>query len=293
MIRRENPVRRTPSARWNASTQGYIGALTSGRRRLRFVFLPILVAVLLILWDGMAGANERVVQVAAAADLKFALDEILESFHRQHQDIKAQVTYGSSGNFFAQLTNRAPFDVFFSADVDYPRKLVEQGLALKETEFLYAVGRLVVWVPRQSSVDLERLGIQALLDPSVRKIAIANPKHAPYGRAAEAAMRKLGVYEQVQERFVYGENIAQTAQFIQTGAADIGIIALALALAPALREEGRYWGIPLDAYPRLDQGGVVLAWAKDMAAAQALRAFVLGPEGKAVLRRYGFFLPGE
>ena len=260
---------------------------------MRFVLVPILVAVLLILRGETVGANERVVRVAAAADLKFALDEIIASFHRQHQDIKAQVTYGSSGNFFAQLTNRAPFDVFFSADLDYPRQLIEQGLALKETEFLYAVGRLVVWVPRRSSVDLEHLGIHALLDPSVRKIAIGNPKHAPYGRAAEAAMRKLGVYERVQERFVYGENIAQTAQFVQTGAADIGVIALALALAPALREEGRYWEIPLDAYPRMDQGGVVLSWARDMPAAQALRAFVLGPEGKAVLRRYGFFLPGE
>jgi molybdate transport system substrate-binding protein len=233
------------------------------------------------------------VQVAAAADLKFALDEIIDSFHRQYPDIRAQVTYGSSGNFFAQLSNRAPFDIYFSADVDYPRKLIEQGLALRETAFLYAVGRIVVWVPRRSSVDLEHLGIQALVDPSVRKVAIANPKHAPYGRAAEAAMKTLGVYEQVQERLVLGENIAQTAQFIQTGAADIGIIALALALAPALREEGRYWEIPLDAYPRMDQGGVILPWAKDMAAAQALRTFVLAPQSKDILRRYGFSLPGE
>jgi molybdate transport system substrate-binding protein len=102
-------------------------------------------------------------------------------------------------------------------------------------------------------------------------------------------MRKLGVYEQVQERFVCGENIAQTAQFIQTGPADVGII----ALAPALRHEGRHWEIPLEAYPRMDQGGVILPWAKDMAAAKALRTFVLAPEGKAVLRRYGFFLPGD
>jgi molybdate transport system substrate-binding protein len=106
-------------------------------------------------------------------------------------------------------------------------------------------------------------------------------------------MRKLGVYDQVQERLVFGENIAQTAQFVQTGAADIGIIAMALALAPALRGEGRYWEIPLEAYPRMDQGGVILPWARDMAAARELRAFVLSAEGKAVLRRYGFFLPGE
>jgi molybdate transport system substrate-binding protein len=183
--------------------------------------------------------------------------------------------------------------LYAGADIEYPRKLIEQGLALKETEFLYAVGRIVLWVPRRSSLDLERLGMQALLDPSVRKVAIANPKHAPYGRAAEAAMQTLGVYAQVQGRLVLGENIAQAAQFIQTGAADIGIIALALALAPALREEGRSWEIPRDAYPRMEQGGVILPWAKDMAAAQALRAFVLGSEGKAVLRRYGFSLPGE
>jgi molybdate transport system substrate-binding protein len=253
----------------------------------------VLVAVLLLIWAGAAGANQRHIRIAAAADLMFALDEIIESFHRQFHDIKAEVTYGSSGNFYAQLSNRAPFDIYFSADVDYPRKLIEQGMADKHTEFIYAVGRIVVWVPRRSTIDLESLGIQALLDPSIRKIGIANPKHAPYGRAAEAAMRKLGVYDQVQERLVFGENIAQTAQFVQTGAADIGIIAMALALAPALRGEGRYWEIPLEAYPRMDQGGVILPWARDMAAARELRAFVLSAEGKAVLRRYGFFLPGE
>ena len=251
---------------------------------------------LLVLGVGGAvsqGESDRMVVVAAAADLRFALDDMLRAFRARHPGIQVRVTYGSSGNLFAQLFNRAPFDIFFSADLDYPRQLVEQGLAEKATLFLYAVGRIVVWVPRRSSVDLEGRGIQALLDPSVRKVAIANPQHAPYGRAAVAAMKALGVYEQVQDRLVYGENIAQTAQFIHTGAADIGIIALALALAPALRDAGRYWEIPLDAYPRMDQGGIILSWAKDMEAAQALRAFVLGPEGKAILRSYGFFLPGE
>ncbi len=264
--------------------------------RQRWTVWPALVAGLLLLWGGAMwaeGASERVVQVAAASDLKFALDEIVQAFQGHHPDIKTQVTYGSSGNFFAHLSNRAPFDLFFSADVDYPRKLIEQGLAVKATEFLYAVGRIVVWVPRRSALNLERLGIQALVDPSVRKVAIANPKHAPYGRAAEAAMKTLGVYAEVQGRLVLGENIAQTAQFIQTGAADIGIIALSLALAPALREDGRYWEIPLDAYPRMDQGGVILSWVKDIAAAQVLRAFMLSPEGKDILRRYGFFPPGE
>ena len=106
-------------------------------------------------------------------------------------------------------------------------------------------------------------------------------------------MKTLGVYEAVRERLVYGENIAQTTQFVQTGAADIGIIALSLAVAPALKEEGRYWEVPLESYPRIEQGGVILSWATDAIAAYALQAFVIGPEGRRILHRYGFFLPGE
>jgi molybdate transport system substrate-binding protein len=239
------------------------------------------------------GPAERVVSVAAAADLKFALDDLLAEFRRSRTDIQVKVTYGSSGNFFAQLSNRAPFDVFFSADVDYPRRLIDRGLAARESLFVYAVGHLVVWVRRDSPLDVEKLGAQALLDPRVKKVAIANPRHAPYGRAAEAALKKWEVYDQVKDRLVYGENVAQTAQFVETGAADVGLVALSLALAPGLRDKGRYWQVPLDAYPRLEQGGVILGSARDRAAADALRAFVTGAEGKAVLRRYGFFLPGE
>jgi molybdate transport system substrate-binding protein len=135
--------------------------------------------------------------------------------------------------------------------------------------------------------------MQALLDPLVHKIAIANPSHAPYGRAAEAAMKTLGVYEKIRDRLVYGENISQTAQFIESGAADIGIISHSLAVAAPLRDEGRFWEIPLDAYPPLEQGGVILSWAEDRAAAEAVRGFVLGGEGKTILRRYGFRLLGE
>jgi molybdate transport system substrate-binding protein len=232
-------------------------------------------------------------RIAAAADLKFALEEVRAEFERAHPSIQIEVSYGSSGNWFAQLSNRAPFDLFLSADMDYPHRLVEQNLAERESEFVYAVGHLVVWVPKDSPLDLERLGIQAVVDPTVRKVAIANPKHAPYGRAAEAALKKFGVYDQVKDRLVLGENVAQTAQFIETGSADIGLIALSLALAPTMREKGRYWEVPLDAYPKLEQGGVILSWAQDHEAAAAVRSFLMSAEGKAVLRRYGFFLPGE
>src|SRR5262245_17504149 len=238
-------------------------------------------------------AGKQEVRVAAAADLKFALDEVVQAFGERHPHIDAKVTYGASGTFFAQLGNRAPFDLYLSADVEYPRKLVEQGLADKESEFLYAVGHLVVWVPQASPVDVETLGLKALLDSAIKKVAIANPRTAPYGRAAEAALRSLGVYEDVKDKLVLGENIAQAAQFVQSGAADAGVIALSLALAPPMRDQGRYWEVPLDAYPRLEQGGVILSWAQDRQAAEQLRSFLLGGEGRAVLKRYGFVLPGE
>jgi molybdate transport system substrate-binding protein len=237
--------------------------------------------------------QRREVSVAAAADLKFALDEVGAAFEAAHPDVKVNVAYGASGTFFGQLSNRAPFDVFFSADVEYPRKLVGAGLADKDSLFTYAVGHLVVWVPKDSPLDVEKLGAKALLEPSVRKVAIANPKHAPYGRAAEAALKSLGVYDQVKDRLVLGENVAQAAQFAESGSADAGVFALSLALAPTLRDKGRYWEVPPGAYPRLEQGAVVLSWAKDREATDALCAYVKGEKGREVLRRYGFLLPGE
>lgn len=232
------------------------------------------------------------VAVAAASDLKFAFDEVVTEFTRQNSRIEVKVTYGSSGNFFTQLSNQAPFDLFLSADIDYPRKLIEDEKALRETEFQYAIGHLVIWVPNDSILNLEP-GVPALADPAVRKIAIANPKHAPYGRAAEAALKHFGIYEQVSDRLVLGENVAQTAQFVESRAADVGIIALSLALAPAMREKGRYQEIPLEAYPTLEQGGVILSWVKDRDATDALRSFVMSGAGRAILKRYGFLLSGE
>jgi molybdate transport system substrate-binding protein len=237
-------------------------------------------------------AGKQEVRVAAAADLQFALADVVQAFRDRHPGTDVRVTYGASGTFFAQLSNRAPFDLYLSADIEYPRKLVEQGLADRDSAFLYAVGHLVVWVPRSSGIDVEKLGVKALLDPAVKKVAIANPRTAPYGRGAEAALRSLGVYEGVKDKLVLGENIAQAAQFVRTGSADAGVLALSLALAPPMRDQGRYWEVPLDAYPRLEQGGVILSWAQDRQAAAAFRSFLLGDEGRAILKRYGFVLPG-
>ena len=254
----------------------------------------ILVRLLLgaILPAVFATSNLRAaeINVAAAADLKFALDELVKEFGTTQPAITVKTTYGSSGNFYAQLENKAPFDLFFSADITYPKKLADSGLALDRDVFLYAIGRIVVWTPKQSTIDVEKLGIQALLDPSVKKIAIANPTHAPYGVAAVRAMKSLKIYEQVKPKLVYGENVAQTAQFVQSGAADIGIIALSLAIAPQMHDTGKYWQVPLEAFPTMEQGGIILKWTKDAESARAFRDFVLGEHGREALKRYGFFL---
>ena len=226
--------------------------------------------------------------IAAAADLEFALDELGREFRSAHPDVDLQPVYGSSGNFYAQIRNQAPFDIFLSADLEYPRKLVREGIGVESSLFVYGAGRLVVWVPAASRLD----PATALRSDAIRHLAIANPLHAPYGRAAEAALRGMGVYERLSKKLVLGENIAQTLQFVQSGAADAGIVALSLALAPplsnAVGNQGRYWEIPLDQYPKMEQGGVIIT---DSPAAQSFRAFLLGEAGRSVLERYGFFLP--
>src|SRR5260370_10767830 len=228
-------------------------------------------------------AETRTLRVAGGADLKVAFADIVAAFRRQNPDVKVEVTYGLSGNFCSQLSSRAPFDLFLSADLDYPRRLVEQGLAAPKSEFSYAVGGLVVWVRKASPIAVEKLGIEALLDPSVRKIAIANPRHAPYGQAAEASMKKLGADEKVKDKLVLGENIIQTAQFVESGAADIGLISHSLAAAAPLRDEGSSWEGPADSYPSLEQGGVILSWAQERQTAEALGRFILVASGTPIL----------
>ena len=234
-----------------------------------------------------------VIRIAAASDLKFAMDELIANFEKQDPHSQVNVSYGSSGNFFAQLSNRAPFDMFFSADMHYPRQLSEAGLAWPESEFSYGIGRIVIWVPAQSSLDVEKTGAAALLNPAIRKIAVANPKHAPYGQAAVAALKALNVYSKVEGKLVFGENIAQAAQFVQSGSADAGILALSLARAPALNRQGRYWEIPQEAHPKLEQGGIILKWCANMPLAQSFRSFVLGESGRAILNRFGFIPAGK
>jgi molybdate transport system substrate-binding protein len=235
-------------------------------------------------------SSGRRVRVAAAADLRFALSDVSRRFEQRHK-IAVIASYGSSGTLYAQLTNEAPFDMFLSADIEYPRRLAARGLTLPDSEFAYAVGRLVVWVPASSALDPGRKGVAIAADPAVAHVAIANPAHAPYGRAAVEAMQAAGIYDAAKSKLVFGENVEQALQFAQTGAADAAIVALSLAVAPTVRASGRYVDVPPDSYTRIVQGGAILRASADVEAARAFRAFLIGAEGRAVLEAYGFVLP--
>ncbi len=227
--------------------------------------------------------------VAAASDLNFAFKELTAEYERA-TGTHVKLSLGSSGNFFSQIQHGAPYDLYFSADIGYPKKLEEAGLAVPGSLYRYAVGRIVLWKRNGSPVDVAR-GLDALRDPTIRKIAIANPKHAPYGRAAVAAMQHFQVYDRVKDKLVLGENISQAAQFVESGAADVGILALSLALAPSMRAGGTYWEIPAGAHPPLDQGAVILKSSTNQPEARKFLEFLVGPRGREIMRRYGFALP--
>jgi len=229
------------------------------------------------------------IRVAAAADLKFAMGDLARQYEQQTAN-KVDVTYGSSGNFFSQIQNGAPFDLFFSADMTYPQKLEAGGLAVPGTLYEYSIGRIAIWVPRESKLDVAKQGWNTLLDASVTKISIANPEHAPYGRAAVAALQKAGIYEQVKGKLVYGENISQAAQFVQSGNAQAGIVALSLVVSPAMKD-GRYWEIPAEMHPPIEQAAILLKSAKDQIAAWEFLDFVKSDAGRATLAKYGFTFP--
>jgi molybdate transport system substrate-binding protein len=262
---------------------------------LRIAARTLLIVGLVLLLTTCASARDDAeptteLRVAAAADLRFAMVDLQHAFAQVHPGVELAVTYGSSGQFFQQLQAGAPFDMFLSADLDYPRRLAADGLARPEDVFSYAVGRLVLWAPNDSPVDVGK-GLLALSQQQVRRLAIANPEHAPYGKAAVAALKSARVYEQVADRLVLGENVSQAAEFVLSGNADAGVIAMSLALAPEMGGKGRFSEVPLDTYPPLEQGGVVLAQASAAQAAQQFRTLLLSAEGRSILQRYGFLEP--
>lgn len=248
------------------------------------IFKIALLAVSLCLAT-LANAQQNKILVAAAADLKFALDSVVQLFQKANPNATVNVTYGSSGKLSEQILNDAPFDLFFSADIAYPKKLSEKGFTISPI-VSYGIGRIVIW---SKKIDPTTSGINALSNAAITKIAIANPVHAPYGRRAEEALKHYKIYEAVKDKLVFGENISQTAQFVTSGAADIGIVALSLARSPGMiREQGKYYLIPEASHQPLQQGFVILKHAQGNMTATAFRDFINTKQVQNIFSYFGF-----
>lgn len=244
-----------------------------------------LIALIAVISTCRFGAAQSIT-VAAAADLQFAMQDVAAQFQKQTgKDVK--VIYGSSGAFLQQLQNGAPFDMFFSANLDYPKKLEAAGLTEPGSYYNYAKGKIVVWVLKDSPIDVNT-GLQVLMNPSIKKIAVANPQHAPYGQAAVAALQKEGIYDKVKDKLVFGENISQTASFVASGSADVGIVALSLALSPNMQDKGRYFEVPASDYPPIEQACVILRSSRNKETAKQFLLFIKTASVGDTLRRYGF-----
>jgi molybdate transport system substrate-binding protein len=239
---------------------------------------------LFIAFLSLESYGQKRILVGAASDLKFALDSVVSVFRKKNSGT-VEITYGSSVKLFEQISNGAPFDIFFSADKEYPNKLKEKGLTASDI-YIYGVGRIVVW---SKKIDVVKEGMNSLLASPVKKIAIANPLHAPYGKRAEEAFKFYKIYDDVKSKLVLGENITQTAQFVTTGAADIGIVAYSLALSPNMkRENGKFYLIPENAHQRLEQAVVITKQGKANDFAQTFLSFVKSKEAKQILSYFGF-----
>ena len=248
--------------------------------RLLFVACSLLLAT---------AARAEKITIAAAADLKFAMDEIITGFNKSSSGSEVQVVYGSSGKFHTQIQQGAPYDLFFSADIAFPRELAKQGQASSEVK-PYAIGRVVLW---SAGMDATKMTLATLADPKITKIAIANPKHAPYGKRAEEALRSSGLWDKVQHKLVYGENIAQTAQYVQSGNAQVGILALSLVVNPELSQKGGFYLIPYNLHNPLEQGYVITKLGAGKPLAKKFAEYMGSKPARAVMTKYGFVLPSE
>jgi molybdate transport system substrate-binding protein len=255
-------------------------------RTVRWIAVRMFIFVCLLVIGQTAHAEEKLT-VAAAADLKFALDEVVSLFGKTHPDMQVTTIYGSSGSFDTQIRQGAPYDMYFSADIAYPRALYNEGYAASPVQ-PYALGRIVLWSTTQPISTLSDLA-----DARFQRIAIANPQHAPYGQRAAEALKAAGVWDKVAAKLVYGENVAQTAQFVQSDNAQAGIIALSLALSPELSKQGRYVLIPEALHQPLEQGFIITHRAAQNRSAHEFARFMGSPEVRTLMARYGFTLPGE
>lgn len=248
-----------------------------------------LLTLFLFVFFGLVKAE--VIRVYAAADLQFALRELADLYMKKYPEDKIELIFGSSGKGFAQIKAGAPYHIFFSADMKYVEELYREGYAITKPK-PYAIGRIVLWTRKDSGLDPSKFP-EVLLDPRVKRIAIANWDHAPYGKASKEALEAYGVFQKVKDKLVIGENIAQTASYISSGAADLGFIALSLAKAPELERVGVYWLVPEDKHERILQGYVITKEGQKVASARRFYEFVSSKEAMKVFTKYGFLLPGD
>ncbi|GAB1488098.1 molybdate ABC transporter substrate-binding protein [Opitutaceae bacterium] len=251
-------------------------------------FHQLLLIVLTLAGGDMARAASTL-SVAAASNLVYALDELNAAFRRSAPDVTLTSATGASGSLVAQIGNGAPFDVFLSADLDYPQALIKSGQAMHESLVTFAVGRLAIWTIKDG-VNVSSLAA-VTTDSAVRRIAIAQVETAPYGRAARQALDKEGLWTSIQPKLVTGENITQTAQFVETGNADAGFVALSLVLSPRLKDQGRWTEVPAHLYAPLDQGAVITKRGAANPAAARYLEFLRGPEARKILERFGYGVP--
>jgi molybdate transport system substrate-binding protein len=219
--------------------------------------------------------------VAAASDLTPAFEEIGREFESATKT-KVVFMFGSTGMLTRQIENGAPVDLFAAANVSYVDQLEKEGLIIPDTKAVYARGRITLWTANESTLRLQ--GIADLARPEVMRIAIANPDHAPYGLAAKQALQSAGIWERVQPKLVYGDNIRQTLQYAQTGNVEVSIVALSLSI----QSNGRWTLIPEELHQPIDQGLAVIKTTKNEQAARAFAAFISSPQGKAIMKKYGF-----
>lgn len=250
------------------------------------MMLPKILIFICALVLSMSAYAEKI-NIAAAADLKFAMDEIVAKFREVNAKDDVDVIYGSSGKFYTQIQQGAPYDLYFSADIAFPRELAKSGFSFSEV-IPYAFGRIVLW---SATMEANKMSLDSLTSSKISHIAIANPKHAPYGKRAEEALRASRLWERVEPKLVYGENIAHTAQFVQTGNAQVGIIALSLALNPALANKGGYWLIPDTLHAPLEQAFIITKRAQGNDLAKKFADYMRSSATRTIMTKYGFVLP--
>lgn len=232
----------------------------------------------------------RKLAVAASANLRLAVVELAGAFERRNPGVKVEPTYGASGLLVAKIQHGAPFDLYLGADRESASRLQAAGLTRGEP-FHYANGKLVLWIAAPTRLDPSVLGLSAVLNPAVKKIAIAKPEVAPYGAAAEEALRSTGFLEGARPKFVVGESILQVIQFAQSGNAQAAFVPWSFVLVPPLAAQGRYAVVPASTYRPIEQYGVILGGAQDPQLAEEFVAFLRGPSGRVILERHKFALP--